>query len=74
MAQYLYAAAGHTPTAWEKKGLAVACMTFIVLCEYWRLRNRAWLIFNFTVIIFSTKHSLRISNAVGIIKIITLLL
>jgi hypothetical protein len=32
MAQYLFAAAGVTPTALEKKGLAVACMTFIVLC------------------------------------------
>lgn len=32
MAQYLYATAGHTPTPWEQKGLAVACITFIILC------------------------------------------
>ncbi|CZR58395.1 related to methionine transport protein, high affinity [Phialocephala subalpina] len=55
MAQYLYATAGHTPTPWEQKGLAVACITFIIL-----------------LVIFSTKISLRISNTVGIIKVITL--
>lgn len=33
MAQYLYAIGGYTPSAWELKGLAVACMTFVVLCE-----------------------------------------
>ncbi|KUJ12912.1 amino acid transporter-like protein [Mollisia scopiformis] len=56
MAEYLYATAGHTPTAWEQKGLAVACMTFIIL-----------------LVIFSTKISLRISNTVGIIKVLTLI-
>lgn len=34
MAQYLYAVGGKTPTAWELKGLASACITFIILCEY----------------------------------------
>jgi hypothetical protein len=31
MAEYLYAIGGYTPTAWELKGLAVACITFIIL-------------------------------------------
>jgi hypothetical protein len=34
MAQYLYAVGGKTASAWELKGLASACMTFIILCEY----------------------------------------
>jgi hypothetical protein len=34
MAQYLYATGGKTPSAWELKGLAVGCMTFIVLRKH----------------------------------------
>ncbi|KAH8770236.1 high affinity methionine permease [Hyaloscypha sp. PMI_1271] len=56
IAQYLYDTGGHTPTAWQLKGLAVGCMTFIIL-----------------LVIFSTRWSLRISNGVRIIKIVTLL-
>ena len=56
MAQYLFATGGHTPAAWELKGLAVACMTFIVL-----------------LVVFNTKVSLHILNAVGVVKITTLL-
>ena len=33
IAQYLYDTGGHTPTAWQLKGLAVGCMTFIILCK-----------------------------------------
>jgi len=56
MAQYLYATGGHAPTPWELKGLAVACITFIIL-----------------LVIFNTRVSLHISNAVGVVKITTLL-
>ncbi|TAQ85963.1 hypothetical protein B7494_g5719 [Chlorociboria aeruginascens] len=56
MAEYLFATGEYTPTAWQQKGLAVACMTFIIL-----------------LVIFSTKWSLRLSNGVGIIKVITLI-
>ncbi|TGO13437.1 hypothetical protein BTUL_0069g00030 [Botrytis tulipae] len=55
MGNYLFAMAGYTPSSWEQKGLAVACITFITL-----------------LVIFSTKHSLRISNVIGVIKLITL--
>ncbi|TVY33450.1 High-affinity methionine permease [Lachnellula subtilissima] len=55
MAQYLFATGGYTPSAWEQKGLAVGCISFIIL-----------------LVLFSTKWSLRLSNAVGVIKIITL--
>ncbi|KAF7885101.1 hypothetical protein EAF00_010919 [Botryotinia globosa] len=57
MGNYLFAMAGYTPSSWEQKGLAVACITFITL-----------------LVIFSTKHSLRISNVIGVIKLITLVL
>lgn len=33
MAQYLFATGGYTPKAWELKGLAVGCVTFILLCK-----------------------------------------
>ncbi|RAL62793.1 hypothetical protein DID88_004635 [Monilinia fructigena] len=56
MGDYLFAMAGHTPTAWEQKGLAVGCITLIIL-----------------LVIFSTKHSLRISDVIGVVKVITLL-
>ncbi|KAA8573519.1 hypothetical protein EYC84_005104 [Monilinia fructicola] len=56
MGDYLFAMAGHTPTAWEQKGLAVGCITLIIL-----------------LVIFSTKLSLRISDVIGVVKIITLL-
>jgi amino acid transporter len=57
MAQFLYATGGFTPSAWQLKGLAVGCMTFIV-----------------GLVIFSTQLSLRLSNAVGVLKLTTLLL
>lgn len=75
MAEYLYATGGYTPSAWELKGLACACMTFIILCMLLSLHqacNNQLMIFE--VVIFSTKWSLRLSNAVGVVKIITLLL
>jgi hypothetical protein len=34
MAEYLYATAGHTSTAWEQKGLAVGCMSVIAASKY----------------------------------------
>lgn len=33
MAQYLFRIGNYTPSAWELKGLAVGCITFIVLCR-----------------------------------------
>ncbi|KAL3421229.1 high affinity methionine permease [Phlyctema vagabunda] len=55
MAKYLFATGGYVPSAWEQKGLAVACFTLVLV-----------------LVLFSTRLSLRVSNAVGVIKIITL--
>lgn len=33
MAQYLFKIGDHTPTAWEQKGVAVACYTLVTLCK-----------------------------------------
>ncbi|KAG9680521.1 amino acid transporter, partial [Aureobasidium melanogenum] len=55
MAQYLFKIGDHTPSAWEKKGVAIACYTLVTL-----------------LLIFHTKTSYRISNAIGMIKVLTL--
>ncbi|KAI5262484.1 amino acid transporter [Aureobasidium subglaciale] len=56
MAQYLFKIGDHTPSAWEQKGVAIACYTLVTL-----------------LLIFHTKTSYRISNAIGIIKVLTLI-
>ncbi|KAI4765638.1 amino acid transporter [Aureobasidium sp. EXF-3400] len=56
MANYLFKIGDHTPTAWEQKGVAIACYTLVTL-----------------LLIFHTKTSYRISNAIGIIKVLTLI-
>ncbi|KKY19943.1 putative high affinity methionine permease [Phaeomoniella chlamydospora] len=55
LAQYLYKINGHSPTDWEKKGVAVAGYTVAVL-----------------LVLFNTRFSFRLSNAIGIVKVITL--
>ncbi|THY32851.1 amino acid transporter [Aureobasidium pullulans] len=55
MAQYLFKIGDHTPSAWEQKGVAIACYTLVTL-----------------LLIFHTKTSYRISNVIGIIKVLTL--
>ncbi|THW04454.1 amino acid transporter [Aureobasidium pullulans] len=55
MAQYLFKIGDHTPSAWEQKGVAIACYTLVTL-----------------LLIFHTKTSYRISNIIGIIKVLTL--
>jgi hypothetical protein len=74
MAQYLYATGGHTPTPWQLKGLAVGCITFIIARKLIQPATNFLLWLTSLVIIFNTKLSLRLSNGVGIIKVITLLL
>jgi amino acid transporter len=55
MAKYLFAIGDHAPTAWESKGLAVACYTLAVAC-----------------VLFNTKGSFMASNAIGVVKLLTL--
>jgi len=38
MAEYLFATGDYSPTAWELKGLAVACMTLVMASEYCRFQ------------------------------------
>ena len=33
MAQYLFKIGDHTPSAWEQKGVAIACYTLVTLCK-----------------------------------------
>ncbi|KAF2811971.1 high affinity methionine permease [Mytilinidion resinicola] len=56
LAQYLFKLAGHTPSPWEQKGVAVAGYTVAVF-----------------FLIFNTRWSLRLSNAIGFIKLLTLI-
>lgn len=75
MAKYLLQMRGHTATDWEQKGLAVGCMAFVLACEF--------SIFSGSLIrcsqyflgsLCSTKWSLKVSNAVGAVKVVTLVL
>ena len=56
LAQYLFRINGHSPTAWELKGVAVAGYTVAVL-----------------LLAFHTRFSYHLSNAIGIVKLITLI-
>lgn len=55
LAQYLFRINGHSPTAWELKGVAVAGYTVAVL-----------------LLAFQTRFSYHLSNAIGIVKLLTL--
>ena len=55
MARYLYRINGHSPTAWELKGVAVACYTVAVL-----------------LLAFHTRFGYSLSNAIGLVKLLTL--
>lgn len=34
MAQYLFKIGDHTPSAWEQKGVAIACYTLVTLRKF----------------------------------------
>lgn len=55
LAEYLFKINGHTPSAWEEKGVAVAGYTVATL-----------------MLVFHTKISYHISNAIGVVKVLTL--
>ncbi|CAK7563052.1 MAG: hypothetical protein SEPTF4163_000909 [Sporothrix epigloea] len=55
LAQYLFKANGHSPTAWELKGVALAGYSVA-----------------FLLVAFHTRTSYYLSNAIGIVKVITL--
>lgn len=57
LAQYLFRINGHTPSAWELKGTAVAGYTVAVL-----------------LLTFHTRAGFLLSNGIGIVKVITLIL
>lgn len=56
LSQYVFKMAGHDPTAWEMKGVAVAGYTLAALC-----------------LVFSTKYSMWLSNAISFVKVLVLL-
>lgn len=55
LAQYLFRINGHSPSAWELKGVAVAGYTVA-----------------FLLVAFNTKISYHVSNAIGVVKLVTL--
>ncbi|CAK7267659.1 hypothetical protein SEPCBS119000_002666 [Sporothrix epigloea] len=56
LAQYLFKVHGHTPTAWQLKGVALAGYSIA-----------------FLLVAFHTKTSYYLSNAIGTVKVITLI-
>lgn len=80
MAKYLFKLADAEPSAWQLKGVAAASYTVAVLGQYLMglsllkdiVADRMWM-FD-TVLVFNTRWSLRITNAIGLVKLITLLL
>jgi hypothetical protein len=74
LAQYLFKINGATPTAWEQKGVAVAAYTVAVgrKCPVSKVMplNGSNLRL---VLVFNTRWSLRISNAIGLVKLLTLI-
>ena len=75
MARYILVAAGVTDTAWRTRGLAVGAYTFVIMGEQVVLpESEPFGLSVFIVGIFSTKWSLRITNVIGVVKVLTLLL
>ncbi|EXJ87337.1 hypothetical protein A1O3_04296 [Capronia epimyces CBS 606.96] len=56
LANYLFQTNGHSPTAWQLKGVAVAAWTVCIL-----------------LLIFSNRLGYLISNAIGVVKLLTLI-
>lgn len=56
LANYLFQINGHSPTAWQLKGVAIVAFTVVIL-----------------FLIFSTRYAYYISNAIGAVKLLTLI-
>lgn len=75
LSNYLFRIVGRSATEWESKGVAVAGYTVAVVCTYQTLlRTTFRFLTSSLVCIASNKWSLWFSNAVGVVKITTLLL
>lgn len=72
LAQYLFRANGHTPTNWQLKGVALAGYSVAFLCTYLSSTQTNRLPLTPPVVAFHTKTSYYLSNAIGIVKVITL--
>ena len=75
LATYLLVAGGVETSTWNVRGLAVGAMTVIVTST-WRSIAMFMILVNHSkiVCIASTKWSLRLSNTIGLVKVITLIL
>lgn len=75
LSQYVFRMAGRLPTAWEQKGVAVAGYTVAVICKFLgclgllKLRTDGMI-----VGVTSNRLSLMFSDAVGFVKLGTLVL
>jgi hypothetical protein len=74
LAQYLFRLAEAESTAWKLKAVALASYTVAVLCMWSPRAVLNWQFLTRTVLVFDTKWSLRLANAIGFIKLVTLIL
>lgn len=80
VAEYIFKMTDHTPSDWESKGVGIAALTIIILRTSFSfpfiLKNITLTLLrsHLTAVFFSTNISLRLSNILGIAKIITLLI
>ena len=73
LAQYLFRINGHTPSTWELKGTAVAGYTVAVLRRFLSVCGRSD-DSQQAVLTFNTRAGFLLSNGIGIVKVITLIL
>jgi hypothetical protein len=74
LARYLLAAGGAEQTDWKIKGLAVGVFTIIIMSPCGPFDMKPDLTDLLPVAMASTKWSLHLSNAIGIVKVVTLVL
>ncbi|KAL4994398.1 amino acid permease-domain-containing protein [Aspergillus recurvatus] len=82
MANYLWAISGHAASDWQIKGTALACYSLATLSTLLRIFPtlpvttmglRQEMIDNRAGLVFNTKYAYWFSNAIGVVKICTLL-
>lgn len=82
LAQYLFRINGHNPTDWQLKGVAIAGYTAAVLCKSCatpngsqgtQIQRDVLTCRDPAVVFFNTRFSYWFQNAVGIVKVLTLI-
>lgn len=74
LAEYLFRINGHAPSAWELKGTAVAAYTVAVLRKSSRSRVESLNNLYELVLVFNNRVGFLLSNGIGIVKVVTIVL